>query len=271
MARKTNFGMEPSPPPSPRDSDDAGRRPALLGAVFIGLLCGFVGIFIGLSIGGLRELRNTSELRADPVGAAVIIPAIEETTAPVLLLGDSRVSNWSPPPRSEDLEWAAIGVPGLTATQLAGATAISDLDLVDRTVLVQVGINDLKTLGYTDRPPEDILEALRSALGRIHQRLEAAGARVMVMTIVPPGPVPFSRRFIWTELIDRSVRQVNDELVAGSIVPSADVIDLRDVVGTDGALSPQLAAGTLELNADGYELISERVVDSLAVSPVPEP
>lgn len=260
--------MDQRPPTTPNAPEaEPGTRPVLLGVVFVGLLCGFIGVFVGLTIGGLRELRNTAELRADPLGTAVLAPALEASDSPVLLLGDSRVADWSPRPTIGGIEADAIGLPGLTAAQLAAAVSARPPGLTGRTVLVQVGVNDLKALGYTDRSPDEVLGALRANLRTIHEALAAQGARPVVLTIVPPGPVPFSRRFIWTELIDRSVAGINRELAEGSIVPASAVIDLRDLVGAEDGLLPEFAAGALELTPEGYQLISDRLAERLATPP----
>ena len=75
-----------TPPASPHSEapvPEPVRRPVLLGAAFIGVVAGFIGIFVGLSIGGLREVRNTAALRSDPLGAAFIHPALDTNEAPV--------------------------------------------------------------------------------------------------------------------------------------------------------------------------------------------
>ena len=239
------------------------RRPVLLGAAFLGVICGFVGIFVGLSIGGLRELRNTSALRADPLGAQVIQPALDMATSPVVLLGDSRVSQWFPLPAIAGEPAVAIGVPGLTAPQLSGALALHSNDLTGQTVIIQIGINDLKSIGYSDRSQEEIVEATQEAIRSIYRELVDSGARVLVMTILPPGPVPFSRRFIWTDRINQSVATLNEELVAGEIVPAKSVIDVRGLIGDSSTTDPKYAEDTLHVNTEAYEVLSTAVSEAM--------
>ena len=241
-------------------------RPVLLGAAFLGLLCGFVGIFIGLSLGGLRELRNTAALRADPLGATSIQARIQSSDSPVLLLGDSRVNQWHPLPEVDGTPVESIGVPGLTATQLAGAIGLLSPDLRERTVLVQIGINDLKSIGYSDRPQEEIVESTREAIATIHDELVRSGARVRVMTVIPPGPVRFSRRFIWTDRINQSVAALNEELVSGALVPEESVLDIREALGGTSSIDPAFARDTLHLKPEGYEALEPLVIEAAAAN-----
>ncbi|MEE2681276.1 MAG: hypothetical protein VX641_02775 [Planctomycetota bacterium] len=246
-------------------------RPLLLAASFIGLVCGFIGIFIGLSLGGLRELRNTAALRADPVAATLIEKRLGESEGSLLLIGDSRVSQWAPLPEIDGVRADAIGVPGLAATQLSGALGLIDPDLHGRTVLVQIGINDLKSIGYSHRTPAEIMQSTREAITSIHDQLERCGARVFVMTIIPPGPVPFSRRFIWTDEINQSVRAINADLVAGALVPTDSILDLRGLLGDESTIDPRLAHDTLYISADAYEQLNPAVIESAKADPTGAP
>ena len=257
--------MSPSGSDHEFPSPEPVKRPILLGAAFIGLVCGFIGIFIGLSIGGLRELRNTSALRADPLGAEVIHPGLQAPGSPVVLLGDSRVNQWLPLPEIAGEPATAIGVPGLTASQLAGALSLNSTRLDGRTIIVQIGINDIKSIGYSDRRQDEILESTRDAIASIHRELAESGARVLVMTILPPGPVPFSRRFIWTDRINQSVGVLNDELVEGAIIPSTAVLDVRGLLGDSEGIDPKFANDTLYVNAEAYEALSGAVVEAVRI------
>ena len=246
---------DPSPPPM--------RRPVLLGAVFLALVCGFVGIFVGLSIGGLRELRNTAKIRADPVAADIILPFLDSADSRLVFLGDSRIAQWNPLPESDGCSSTGIGAGGLTAPQLAGCLGLYEGDLSGRTVLVQIGINDLKTIGYSDRSQEEIVEATRAALQVIRDRLVASGAEVRIMTILPPGAVRLARRVIWTPRINQAVAGINRSLVAGEIVPADEVLDLGDLLGTEEKLAPDYSKDALHLNPEGYQVLSQAVRESM--------
>ncbi|MAJ46813.1 MAG: hypothetical protein CBC35_05835 [Planctomycetes bacterium TMED75] len=255
----------------PRTGPDLGensspapvRRPVLLGAAFLALVCGFVGIFVGLSIGGLREVRNTAQIRADPVAAEIIIPSLESSDSRLVLLGDSRIAQWAPLPESETCSTVSIGVGGLTAPQLAGCLGLYGGDLSGRTVLVQIGINDLKTIGYSDRSQDEIVEATREAIQVIRDRLVAAGADVRIMTILPPGSVRLARRVIWTPRINQAVAGMNAALRQGEIVPANEVLDLGGVLGTEEQVDPAYSKDALHLNPEGYEALSKTLRTSL--------
>jgi hypothetical protein len=223
-----------------------------------------LGIWGGLMMGGLRELRSISALRADPIDLLNMTDRITASDSDFLLLGDSRVAQWAPVPEIGSDEFELVGSSGMTAIQMELVTRLLGSRLAGKTVVVQIGINDLKSIGYMDRSSEEIISETKRALAAIHRTLKKNEVRVFVSTILPPGPINLARRPIWSDEIRDAVVSVNEALLLGHLMPVESVIDFGDSLGTLRMTDSKFSIDSLHLNQSGYTVLDLFLIERLS-------
>ena len=222
-----------------------------------------VGIWTGLMLGGLRELKTISALRSDPIDLLNLTDRATASDTEFLLMGDSRVARWDPVPELDSIPFGLVGSAGMTAVQMELATRVIAPRLAGKTVIVQIGINDLKAIGYMDRDPDEIISETKRSLTAIHRTLKKNEVRVFVSTIVPPGPVGLSRRPIWDDRIRDAVVSVNEALVSGHLMAVEDVLDFGRLLGSPRKTDSVFSADALHLNRSGYEVLDACLIERL--------
>lgn len=234
-----------------------GNRSSRLTVVAIAvLLITGLGVWGGLMLGGLRELRTVSAFRADPLDLPRLTEILNASESPLILLGDSRVSQWNPLPGFDSQEFVRLGSSGMTAVQMDLVARLLANRVSGSTVVVQVGINDLKSIGYMDRSSDEIIAETQRALAGLHDTLTRNGAQVFITTIVPPGPVSLARRFVWSEEVRDAVLEVNEALTTGDLMPEHAVIDFGAELGSTREAGSEYVTDTLHLNPSGYERLN---------------
>lgn len=246
------------------EQNDGRKTSRVIIIVLLVLVMLGVGIWGGLMLGGLRELRAISALRSDPVDLLNLTDRVTAADSEFLLLGDSRVAQWKPAPEIGSSEFGLVGSSGMTAVQMELATRLLADRLSGKTVVVQIGINDLKAIGYMDRDPEEIISETKRALAAIHRTLKKNDVNVFVSTILPPGPVSLARSLIWSDEIRDAVVAVNEALVSGHLMAVEEVIDFGSLLGTRRETESVYSSDTLHLNRSGYIALNEFLVERIS-------
>lgn len=218
------------------------------------------------TFGYLQTLRAKAALINDPLAAPAINTQLAGVSSPFILLGDSRVAQWTPAPVFDGVRIPTIGVGGITAIQLAHAIPEITADLNGRTVILQVGINDLKSLGYTNTSQEALVETTLDAISNIVSGLQSAGAQVIVTTVIPPGPTELLRKPIWTTATNEATAQLNQQIISGGISDADGIIDFDSTLGGTMRIAPRYSTDTLHLNEEAYEALSAVVEKDLLES-----
>jgi lysophospholipase L1-like esterase len=126
-------------------------------------------------------------------------------------------------------------------------------------VIVEVGINDLKTIPLFPDQEQAIVQNCQANISAIVTKSRNLGATVILVSIFPVGQVPLQRRFIWSDRIPASVNLVNQYLTQ---LQAADVI-LFDaslvLAGANGQLKPEFSQDELHLNAAGYDALNREL------------
>lgn len=218
-----------------------------------------VALFIGLVLGRLESIRAQAALRSDPIAVKAFNARLAKATNPVILLGDSRVAQWNPTPVIDGVPVSTVGVGGLTAEQLEYAIPFLKTDLRDHIVIVQIGINDLKSIGYTNITKDEITKRTLASIQKIATELAESGARVVITTVIPPGPVSLMRIPIWTSEINAATVEVNRQITEGLIDDADSIVDFTGVLGSPEQIDSRYAKDTLHINTEGYQELSERI------------
>ena len=217
---------------------------------------------------------EVNAIRLDPAGLGYFsttpIAKPSDERIRVVVFGDSRASDWEIP-IIEGYEFINRGVPSQTTVQTLQRFEAHIDPLRPDIVLLQVGINDLKTIGLFPEHADEITQTTTANMVRLVERAEALGAAVVLSSILPTGDVPLARRPFWSPDIELATREVNSTL--------RDLADHREsiyffdaaAVVTDehGQMSAAYQVDELHLTADGYTALNRALVpwlQSLAVS-----
>jgi lysophospholipase L1-like esterase len=252
--------------PEPRPAAPARPLPRARGRLATALaaaLVASIAVNVLLARAFLDTYRDLQSVRLDPTGAARFagarVPPKQPRTRRIILVGDSRLEMWADPPVPAACEAIHRGVSRQTTAQVLLRLDRDVVALGADVAVVQVGVNDLKTLGLF--PVEDrraIVEACRDHVREIVGRLRGAGITVVLLTIFPVGPPELARRPIWSDATIDAVDDVN-RTIRGLAGPGVVVVDCDARLRKGRRIDPALALDTLHLNPAGYRALNEVV------------
>jgi hypothetical protein len=138
---------------------------------------------------------------------------------------------------------------------------------------VQIGINDLHPLGALSRNKREILQALDSNIVAIRDALLARSDTVILTTIVPPGQVPWIRRFAWDPSTLQYVREANDVVRRSAAHERVRLLDAHAALADPAARLAEKFTDPdffLHVNPAGYDRLNaelERIVGAARTQP----
>jgi lysophospholipase L1-like esterase len=236
----------------------------ILGVLLIASLWGNYRLYQESS-GNYRDLHR---VRLDPFGLGVF--AGEDPTAPakaglpvVVFFGDSRAAEWLAPDLPQ-FTFVNRGIGSQTTAQVLGRLDQDIAPLQPDYLVVQVGINDLKTIPLFPEQAEAIVQNSKDNIEAIVQRSLAAGVdQVILTTIFPIGAVPLERQLVWSGDVAAAVDDVNRFLTTLAS-DRVTVIETAPVLaGEDGMIQEMYSRDTLHLNHDGYAALNVALVETL--------
>jgi lysophospholipase L1-like esterase len=244
------------------------RRRRIAVVALIGLLAASLGANAYLARSALGYFRAALELRLDPVGLKVYEsdrakPATED---PVLVFfGDSRAAMWTEPPRVAGYRVVNRGIGYQTTAQILMRIDSDVVPLHPAIVVLEAGVNDLKTIAQLPEQRAQIVADCESNLQRIVDRCRQTGATVVVVSVFGIGDVALWRRPFWSADVDVAIREVNASLarLAGGKVLFLDA----DPVLGGGRIQRDYQLDYLHLSSAGYEALNGRLVPLLGALP----
>jgi len=186
----------------------------------------------------LAKTRHLYEAQLDaqlwPMGLPAIASDVPADGAPVLLFGDSRMVDWGAPMlrAGRTINGSCAG---LTTSQLALRLPAWLEACHPRVVVLEAGINDLKMLGMRPDLYETIVPQCVSNMNAMLDQCRQHQARVILLSVWPPGAISPLRSLVWNPAVDRAVTDLNHRLMQA-------VAGRNDVVWLD--LLAQLPTGT---------------------------
>ena len=169
-----------------------------------------------------------------------------ESACRLLIIGDSHAARWT---AESPAGWQVTlaGMPGATASTIAEqAPAIIAATRPDA-LLVMAGTNDARAASLW--PWGSAIVRARAALAGIAKTGQAAGARVIIADLLPPGPQPWWRAAL---IGDRQARAM-DDIMSGIPLPKGTILlKTRSILSEDGKIDPAFRSDHLHLSAAGY-------------------
>lgn len=214
------------------------------------LLCIVVTFYITAKHFYSKELL----VRLDPV----FIGAPKQSKSTELwLIGDSRISQWNIPdsilsPNS----YSKLGGDGQTTSQLLFRLDFYFQEYKAKYILIQIGINDLKSIGLFPDRSEEITQQTVKNIIHIIENCKKNGCIPIFTTIIPTGSVEIYRLPFWNDDILPSIKQVNSIVVEYCVRNKIDVIDFHEIIVSHNSKDLNLHKDCLHLNSEGYILLN---------------
>jgi len=181
-----------------------------------------------------------------------------------VVIGDSRVARWSPPPSAQGLQFVMRGIGGETMTQLEHRFAVDAIALAPAGIVVLSGVNDIVAATYVDPiARSEILDGVVQRVGRLARMAERIGVCLHVMTVPPPSLPTLGRQLVWSDATYKLVERLNERL-AGLDLSNAQVLAHGLGVVEGGALDKRFAVDTLHLSLEAYTRLNAVVQKAAA-------
>lgn len=211
--------------------------------------------------------RQLSEVSLDPLGLSQYNSESQAATQKrVVFVGDSRAAEW-PAPSVEGFEFVNRGIGNQTTAQVLGRFSTHISPLHPTIVVIQVGINNLKTIPLFHERRDRIVLDCKDHLRQLVDQSTALGATVIVTTIFPVGPVPLERQLFWSSEVANSVDEVND-FVRSLEAPNVIVFDTFALLADEnGTTQSSYARDTLHLTVEGYTALNMALSELLSSLP----
>lgn len=225
--------------------------------VIFGVLSSFV-----FAAGKLSYYKAISEERLSPLGSIdVPVPMgpylVDQSSAKIAFLGDSRARDWAEYYASyQGFSVLNLGVDGQTTAQVLYRMGHQLPNLEAEVVVIQVGINDLKVIGFNREIFRDVVDDCKKNISQLVALIERDNRQVVISTIFPRGELNFIRRFIWSKYVDLAILEVNN-YIRREFSGRVTIIDAYSILSPSGfELSSEYSSDFLHLNRIGYEAIS---------------
>jgi lysophospholipase L1-like esterase len=229
-----------------------------LGLLMIGLLASLTANIL-LFGQGRQYYLDLNATRLDPLGLNRFAgePAPSGVQPVAVFVGDSRAASWPAPPVAG---WRFInrGIGAQTTAQILGRWDAHLPPLQPKVVILQAGINDLKTIPLFPERQAEITANAQANLREMVERAQKLNATVIITTIFPVGEVPLQRRPFWSGEVALAVNAVN-EYLRGLAGPRVIIFDAYAILESNGQLNPAYAEDELHLNAAGYEALNSEL------------
>lgn len=178
-----------------------------------------------------------------------------------LLIGDSRISQWkvnnSIIPSDQLLNY---GIDAQTSSQVFSRAKDYFAGYHADSVLIQVGINDLKVIGFYPEKAEYIRTLTIDNIKLLLKLCKKNKSTPILITIIPPGDVELKRMLFWNTEVNTSIAQVNNILVSYCEKEDIQVIDATKLLSQDGlTIRKEYQKDCLHLNVKGYELLNKEL------------
>lgn len=210
---------------------------------------------------GEQYYLQLNALRLDPLGSSLFTNATSAKSGlpQVVFFGDSRAANWLAP-GDEKFEFLNRGIGSQTTVQVLERFDIHIKPIMPEVIVIEVGINDLKTIPLFPEDRDTIVTNCKKNIERIVDKSLDLGATVILATIFPIGEVPIERRPFWSNDVALSIREVNffiRSLAADKVI----ILDAYSVlVGSKGQIKPEYSYDLLHLTNAGYLRLNEELI-----------
>jgi lysophospholipase L1-like esterase len=241
---------------------------SLLKVLVLVAIAGSILLNVALFGQAKKYYLELNETRLDPLGLSYFPVAAQDvaSTDPfrVVFFGDSRAANWIAPNLDAD-EVINRGISSQTSVQAVQRFSYHVRPLKPDVVVIQVGINDLKTIALFPERREAIETACRANIKQIVEDSQQLGAVVVLTTIFPVGEVPLARKPVWSDAIAVSVKELNAYIATLAENKTGNdktlVFDAFSLLADSrGMMLQKYSLDELHLNEQGYRVLNQALM-----------
>jgi len=244
------------------------KRAALITIVLLALLLTLSTILnLFLFNRGKQYYYQLNQDRLDPLNLNVYPsqaaqkPGSEKLR--VVFFGDSRAYQWPEPEGLDQYEFINRGIGGQTSAQIIGRFDEHIVPLDPDILLIQMCINDLKTIPLFPEMEAEIISDCEDNLAWSVQRGRDLKAGIILTTVFPLGELSLERSLFWSEEVAEAIEEVNHFIFS---LQAQDVIVLdtaKALVDEEGLVRDEYSWDLLHLNEAGYQVLNEELTDIL--------
>lgn len=237
------------------------KKITILGILFIATLSVLLNIFLYKQMRKYYTLLYAHEL--DPIGLSYFQDESIQHPAGkriVVFFGDSRAAQWIAPSMDE-FSFINRGIGNQTSAQVLLRFEEHVLPFQPEIIILQVCINDLKTIPLFPERKRGIIDNCKTNIGRITKKSLDLGATVILTTVFPTsGDVPLERRLVWSNDIYQAINEVN-QFILSYHHKGVTIFDTTSILSNSaGHTRPEYVHDLLHLNADGYQTLNNELM-----------
>lgn len=175
-----------------------------------------------------------------------------------LLIGDSRIAQWEIPDSIIiSTHLFNIGIDSQTSGQILQRAKDYFENYHSTYVVIQVGINDLKLIGFYPERAEYITSLTIRNIKSILELCIKQKSTPIFVNIIPPGSVELKRIPFWNNEINKSVAEVNKILMTYCESEKITVLDASKLLSEDGLrIKNEFETDCLHINEKGYKCLN---------------
>lgn len=238
------------------------------------ILFAFLLLGLALSMGinflfyhyGYGFYLQLNQVRLDPLGYDVIFTNennMKNDEKMIVFYGDSRAADWFFPV-VDGYFFLNRGIGGQTSEQVKLRYEEHVAPLTPDIVVLQVGINDLKTISIFPGDKEKIMTDVKSNIQSIVERSNHDNSKIILTTIFPTADVPLERQLFWDQHVNQAVEEVNTYIFS---LESDQVIIFDSyslLVNEHGFAHSEYVADFLHINQAGYSILNNGLINLLS-------
>ena len=207
-----------------------------------------------------RYYSELNEVRLDPLGINGYSDAPSDASDhsfSVLFYGDSRAANWPAPEADSSVVFLNRGIASQTTAQVKLRFQYDVAPIKPQRVILQVGINDLKTIPLFPERKAAIIATCEDNIRQIVLLTKALGATVILTTIFPVGNVPLERIPFWSGDVQIAIDEVND-YIRTLAEEQVIIFDAYSVLAdANGLMQSRYREDELHINTAGYDALNQ--------------
>jgi lysophospholipase L1-like esterase len=224
-----------------------------------------VGFNLFLYQQGSDYYLQLSRTRLDPLGLSTYSKnlAQNENIAGkplVVFFGDSRAADWLTPTQVTNVTFINRGIAAQTTAQALGRFPYHVLPLKPKVIVLQIGVNDLKTIPLFPEQKATIVANCKANIRQIVALSVQNGSQVILTTIFPLGQLPLERKPFWSDEVAIAISEVN-QFITSLKSDQVKIFDTAKILANrEGITDPAYSRDFLHLNENGYNALNQELV-----------